>query len=206
MKADERKKKIMEATMHIIATNGIETFSVIQVARATKINEALIYRDFGTKDNLLLECYKMIDSNIASLYDNYDFNQDVSTPEKLISVLRDLWYLLFLYLLSSDYRTLFYHMYRDSSHMNNLIQHTIEIKEDYFGYFFDNIRSLFLRCNVNYDSIDWSIAWTYVIDASMLFAKRIINGELDDDAKTIDIIWELISNGAKRRLEELDEA
>ena len=53
MDAEERKNKMMDATMQMVAAKGLDSFSVAQTANFASINEALVYRDFGTKENLL---------------------------------------------------------------------------------------------------------------------------------------------------------
>lgn len=59
MEASERKRKIMDATMRIVAEKGLESFAVLQAAKLAHVNEALVYRDFGTKENLLFNVIKL---------------------------------------------------------------------------------------------------------------------------------------------------
>lgn len=49
MEASERKRKIMDATMRIVAEKGLESFAVLQAAKLAHVNEALVYRDLGQK-------------------------------------------------------------------------------------------------------------------------------------------------------------
>lgn len=43
MEASERKRKIMDATMRIVAEKGLESFAVLQAAKLAHVNEALVY-------------------------------------------------------------------------------------------------------------------------------------------------------------------
>ena len=60
MTKEERQKKTIEAVKKIVAEKGMDGFSIRQAAELTGINEALIYRDFYTKDQLLDICYKEV--------------------------------------------------------------------------------------------------------------------------------------------------
>jgi AcrR family transcriptional regulator len=51
--ATERRKQILEHTLKLIARQGFKTVSVRDIAASAGINEALIYKYFSSKDELL---------------------------------------------------------------------------------------------------------------------------------------------------------
>ncbi len=53
MSAEKRKKQILTHAIQLISEQGFKTVSTRDIARAAQINEALIYRYFPTKDDLL---------------------------------------------------------------------------------------------------------------------------------------------------------
>ena len=54
----ERRKQILEHTAKLVASKGFKSVSIRDIARSANINEALIYRHFSSKDELLIEMYK----------------------------------------------------------------------------------------------------------------------------------------------------
>ena len=55
---EERKKQILEHTAKLVASKGFKSVSIRDIARSADINEALIYKHFSSKDELLIEMYK----------------------------------------------------------------------------------------------------------------------------------------------------
>jgi AcrR family transcriptional regulator len=53
MSAAERRRQIMQHAFNLIREQGFKTVSMRDIARAARINEALIYRHFPTKEALL---------------------------------------------------------------------------------------------------------------------------------------------------------
>jgi len=187
MKGEERRQKIIDGTMRVIAEKGLDTFSVIQVARKTHINEALIYRDFETKDNLLMSCYYSYQNKVANLYREISAKNSM---KPLKENLYEVWYAAFCFMVDEDYRTIFAHAFRESSYREALMNEEKQGKPDYLY----EAREKWLGEKFNQD-INMSFIWTYVIDLSMEFAVRIIRGEFTYDEENIMQIWNLMFGG-----------
>lgn len=178
---------MMEATMRCVAEKGMDTFSVAQAAAMAGINEALVYRDFGSRENLLMECYEQINHEICSLYQV----PAQEAAKKNSGNLYDNWHAFFLCLLNNGYRTLFYQQFRDSRHKMTPEQRKKVQKHD--------IKLLFKQAWIEHGNSEQSASFvaSYVVDGSVLFAKRILCGELEDTEEMYLKIWKMLDGGMK---------
>ncbi len=190
MDAEERKNKMMDATMQMVAAKGLDSFSVAQTANFASINEALVYRDFGTKENLLHECYVSVNKEILENYQNV-VERSFYDQETLQKQMYLHWHRYFTCLVEGGYKTLFYQQYRDSAYQmhsdKNLPADPYDIKE--------NFRAILKRFLKNSEDVDF--VSTYMIDGSVLFAKRVICHEISNSEETTAKIWQLLNGGMK---------
>lgn len=198
MLSSVRKEKIMDATMKIVADKGLETFAMIQVSKKAHINEALIYRDFGTKENLLFECYNAVAKQVSDLYSNPS-TIDLSSKESILKAMHDAWMAYFTFLVKNDYKTIYYQSYRDSVHMYTYLQKEKEGEAADFDGFKSMMKPIIglveLPQGMNMDYI-----WTFIMDTSSIFAKRIIRKELPDTKESYENIWNLLFSGLRSLL------
>ncbi|MGX8680161.1 MAG: TetR/AcrR family transcriptional regulator, partial [bacterium] len=60
MKREERQKTILDTTMRLIAEYGFFDFSMKDVAERVQISGVVVYRDFESRENLMIEAYKSV--------------------------------------------------------------------------------------------------------------------------------------------------
>ncbi len=194
MSKNNRREEFLDVTMKIVAEKGLDGFSVKQVTDAMNVSEALIYKYFSTKNLLLLSCYQEMHRSIGGIFKGMipSLSDIESDP---IGYVRSLWFKYFRFLLDNGYRTIFYFDYRDSTYMRDWGESDDNnAKLIYFSdfghiiYAIDN-RYGFLK-RVSYDHL-----WTFVLDTTGVFAKRIIRGELPDSEESLESTWKLISGG-----------
>lgn len=195
MDAAERKLKMMDATMKIVAQKGLDSFSAAQAASLAEINEALVYRDFGTKENLLYQCYLMVNQQMLAQYQNEDPSAYI-VVEDLEQQMYAHWRRFFLCLIGSGYKTLFYQQYRDSSYRNFTAAHQEAESYDVKMKF----KSIFRRFAKREEDVEY--VCTYIVDGSVLFAKRILCGEVQNTEETYQKIWQLLSGGLRSMAQE----
>lgn len=179
--------------MKIVAEGGLSTFSMKKVTQLVGVSEALIYRHFETKDKLLYICFETVHKQIAALFKAVP-PQVPRTEQELRLWIYNMWMTYFSFLVQNDYRTIFYFEYRDSPYIHDVRKSDKEVKETYFESFvkmYNAYEQAFqIRSKVSEEHL-----WTYILDTSGIFAKRIIRGELPNTKESYDIIWRLISGG-----------
>ena len=193
MKQKTKKEMFLDATMRIVAKNGLLSFSMRQVTNETGTSEALIYRHYTTKENLLFQCFQSVDQQIASLFT--DEKMPVIHSEKeLYEYIRSLWMKYFTFLVQNDYKTLYYFEYRDSPYIANVLEHETLSAHTYFKGFVDIFKAISQEHH-SLNEINENYLWTYILDVTGLFAKRVIRGELPKDKGSYENVWRLIHSG-----------
>ena len=157
------------------------------------VSEALIYKYFETKEKLLYSCFESFHMRVAALFKNFRL-PPINSPQDMYSAIRSLWFTYFEFLVNGDFRTIYYFDYRDSPYIREVMSHDSEVAATYFKYFAQIVHSINVRARFTERSSEDHL-WTYVLDTSGIFAKRIIRGELPRTAESYEEIWRLISGG-----------
>ena len=193
MEGSDRILKFMDATMRFVAELGLESFAVLQAAILADVNEALVYRDFGTKENLLFECYNLVANEVAGLYNDAP-ELVLADDEKMFEQFHEMWIDYFTFLIKNDYKTLYYQSYRDSEHIKTYVQKEAEGKTaDFTGLI--HVVEPVMKAFPLPEGMSMHYIWTYLMDISAVFAKRIIRKELPDTKESYEFIWNLMASG-----------
>lgn len=175
--------------MKIIAEQGMTGFSMRQVTDRVGVSEALLYKYFGTKDHLLFHCYLQVEKQVAERLTLSARNHGLNRQSFSV-VSSD--YLHFL--VENDYRTLFFYEYRNSRFIKNVIEFSPVAKATFFREFSE----MFERLNETYHfmkDVPEAYFWAYVIDTSLMFAKRMIRMELGQKDEDYQAAIRLMSVG-----------
>ena len=189
----QTKDLLMDATMEIIAQTGFAGFSMKQVTQKVGVNEALIYKYFETKENLLNQCFESIHKQVAQLYTNTIFPKTNDFQEIYLFV-RNLWMNYFDFLVQNDYRTIFYFEYRDSIYVNNILKDSLG-KDSYFSNFVVMMHALYSYIGIQ-ENANAELFWDFILDTTGMMAKRVIRQEMKDVPQVKEQMWQLIYGGA----------
>lgn len=66
MKQDEIRRKLIDGTIHVIATDGLDKATTKQIGIETSINEAYIYRCFKDKEDLFAKTFESLDDELVN--------------------------------------------------------------------------------------------------------------------------------------------
>lgn len=188
-----RKGELMEATINIIAEKGLAGFSMKQVTTKVGCSEALIYKHFSTKEKLLYSCFEQIHMQIAHLFDDYRMPENI-TMETAYGVICDMWKIYFRFLVSNGNNTMFYFAYRDSAYVRDMYDRDNEAQGSYFKPFMSVMGSLDSSYGIM-GAMAQEFVWTFVLDTTGTFAKRVIRGELPNTEDTEDQVFYLLFKG-----------
>ncbi len=194
MRAEQRRTQLISATVDIVAESGLSAFTVKKAADKVGVSEALVFKYFGTKDELLYASFESVHKSIGNMLAGLDLLSGCKSMEDVYRVVKTYWMTYFDFLVKNGNATLFYFMYRDSPYVNLIRDNDEVAKTTYFesfvGFFYamDSIFHI-------YDKTSNEHLWTYVLDATGLFAKRVIRGELPDTPESRENVWTLISGG-----------
>ena len=191
MLQEEKKRKdiLLDTTMRVVADVGLPAFAMKQVTQAAKTSDNLIYCHYGTRENLLLQCYLHVDGLIYEMFEKENF-QETKSPEKFCENMHKLWLRYFRFMVKNDYKTLYYYEYRESKSfaamqdkIEKRIPNCVETLTKDFGVHSEG------------SEISSEYFWMYMLDLSGVFAKKVIRGELKKNKDTNEMIWRLLWNG-----------
>lgn len=190
------KLALFETTMKLVATNGFYNFSMRQVTNEVGVSEAMIYKYFDTKENLFYECYDSMDKKINALFQDIKL-VDVDDKHSIIDSLHRLWCHYFIFLVTNDYRTIFYFAYRESNYITS-----IRKKKEYEeSNYFKELSEIWNEMTTKYPTLKYSesdIFWSHVLDGTASFAIKIIRKELAYSEANREEIWMLLLGGFLR--------
>ena len=196
MEKPTKKEMLMDTTMRIVAQGGLAAFSMRQVTKEIGVSEALIYRHYETKENLLFQCFQDVDRQIADLFKDETFPAIV-TEKDLYEYIHGLWMRYFTFLVRNGYKTLYYFEYRDSFYYETVQTDGkcgMSQTHTYFKSFADIFEAISKEHHI-FDKVSPDILLIYILDVTGVFATRIIRGNLAEDEQNFENIWQLIYSG-----------
>ena len=112
IKIEELSERTKDAAMYVVAKHGLADLSINSISRQSEISENHIYRHFGTKDEILYQCYKAVTEKIVSELD--DPKRGTYWHDRSVSILEKFWSRYIEALIELDYKALFWQEYRNS--------------------------------------------------------------------------------------------
>ncbi len=193
MERSDRKAEILDASMKIVCEYGLPSFTTKKVASYMGISESLIYKYFASKDKLLYSCFEVVHRKSAALMKQL-ISRSMPAQITEVDFIKQLWYSYFHLLVEEDYRTIFYFSYRNSKYIDTVLKNGEETLHSYFSEF-AKIVDLFDSKYGIFKKVDSHLIWTYILDTTLVFAKRTIVGDIPKSSKNTDDIWALIFGG-----------
>lgn len=179
--------------MQLVSEKSFGGFSVKLLTRKMGVSEALLYKYFESKEELLYACFESVHESIAALFHGYDLPQ-LNSNEEIFAAIRGLWMKYFAFLVKSGYKTVYYFAYRDSPYINTVLKHDDEAAATYFRDFGMLMHLINEKLHFS-DKFTSAHLWTYVLDTTGIFAKRVIRGELPSTPESFEAIFTLVSRG-----------
>ncbi len=166
----ETKNQVFESTIDDVAENSLFRLNTVAIAKNSGCSEAFLFKTFKTKRNLLLETYFYIleamnrsieiesDFQIRSIHDFYLF-------------LQKLWKEIVNFYIENPEYALFFGDFRLSGLYNReILSYEILLREDIVSQLSKAARKLKV-----YRAFSKDVFWSYFIDSTVCFVKRIID-------------------------------
>lgn len=196
----ETQLALLDATMDIVAEKGLDGFSMRQVtSRAGKADTSL-YNYFGSKENLLYQCFLMVNRQISNLF------RDISLPAnytaaQLPAFFRQQWERYFWFMVNNGNRSLFYYAYRESSYLQNvLMRNNKEVASD-MEAFMTLIHGMLVNTKLT-DKVSPDYVWLYLLEGTGMFVKQAIRLGYTREEINVNGIWLLLTGGMKALIEQ----
>ncbi len=180
------QEQLINSAIKCVSKHGLEGTRTQMIAKDAGLSEAMIFKLFGSKDNLLRTCFETVDKQIASLFDGLKFGtaQIKDNPETAVFLL---WSQYFKWLIAHKEETLFYFAYRTASGFQ-------EFEKTRKAPWFEDFVAIFYAFDGEYnlqERVSPTILWTQVLTVTQLYAKLVIEGALPSDDATISTIFKI---------------
>lgn len=186
-KKTTNKERMLDATMQLIAKAGLVSFSMKQVTEKCQVSEALIYRHFQTKENLLLQCYRRVSEEILAMFETVKAPV-LETEEECRRYLHDVWMTYVRFLMKSGYKALYYFAYRESKYYAPEADETREVPAC-----FENAGK-FIWQNEK-DGNNMKRVQAYVIDLTGMFIRYMHRNKGTNFERSAERMWYLLWSG-----------
>ena len=188
------KKALQSATIELVAEEGLHGLSMKRVTQRAGVSEALVYKHFGTKEDLLFSCFMSVHEQIASLFTNLNLLTLNHTKAEMYTAVRLYWMIYFDYLIKHGNETIFYFAFRDSSYEVKIREREEEDAKTIFKDFVAFFDVLDSHLHI-YEKVPPALLWCYILDTTGLYACRVIRGVLPNTPESIENIWKLFFSG-----------
>ncbi len=192
---DDTKIKIISAAIKAVRQYGLEGVRIQNISKFAGVSPGALYRYFDGKEQLMLECFTYIDRQVASIFEDLDFDPGIMLTDPVRAV-RRLWVPYFRFWLARPDETVFYHRFRDSTFFP-LYDKTRDAS--YFETFVGMIRP-FYEAFPRLKEINQDLLWLHVLTSTVMYAKYVVEGVLPDNQETEDTVFRFLMEGLSRDL------
>lgn len=183
---------MLDAAIRSYAELGEQGLTTKNLAKAADCSEALIYRHFKSKDDLLRECYLRLHARADKAFITVDLPDDLSLAE-VIRRSRGYYIQVLRFFVDAGYESLFYFWFRMSDAFTSLLKEGSEdIKETYISSFMNSFERMRVKLNLG---ISADFYRTFIVFATGNFVEQIIKGKLDGSDRTYETIADLVFGG-----------
>ena len=184
------REHILKSAIKGVRQYGFEGIRIQNISELAGLTQGAIYRHFSTKNELMEECFYYVDKEVASIFDDIQISpHSVLTDPK--SAMKSLWSPFFRYWTTHPDESVFYHRFRDSS----LFPEFKRSKENtHFKSFFKNI-DVFVAVVPRLKTANVNLLWIHILRNTVMYAKCIAEGLLQDTPETEEEIFRLILSG-----------
>lgn len=171
MKKEEMRLNLINATIRIIAREGLDKATTKSIANEAGLNEVYIYRNFKDKEDLFVKAYELLD---RELLDTLMSNISIMTVDSIdfIDRCRLLFEKLWDFMVGNSDRCLCYVRYFYSPYFAKY-----SIESHRLAY--DHVVELFTPSFTD-DADVWMIL-NHILDVIMSFAVKVHTGQLEND-------------------------
>lgn len=185
------KERLMHAAVVTVAERGIENAGTAFIAKAAGCSEAMIYKLFTDKTDLLNEVFLSIDRAISlealSLWNSRPQN------ETLIDTTHRAFQMIYRRLLTKSDETLFLLRFRYSS----LYTSSIRSKRYAYNGAFDAVHSAVESYYSGHEFGYSGFVLNYLFELTLTFAEKVLTGRFTDSKELENRLWRMMLAGIR---------
>ncbi len=187
-----KKDALLDAAIESYAKDGEQGLTTKNLARVANCSEALIYRHFKSKDDLLRACYLRLHKRANEYFKPMEISDGASVSE-LIAAGEEYWIKAFKFYVEAGYESLFHFWFRMSDAFVEMLKDDNEdlrdVYESSFMTAFEGIRTK-LDLQISADHYR-----TYIVFATGTFLAQVVTGKLPNTEESYKMMADLIFGG-----------
>ena len=187
---DDTRTRIMFATMKAVRQYGLEGVRIQNISDFAEISPGALYRYFGSKDGLIVECFTYVDKQAAAIFEHLKLNPLLMLTDPMRAV-KSLWLPYFRFWVTHPDETIFYHRFRDSAFF---LEYDKCRDVDYFNAFIGMVHT-FQRVFPSLRRINQDLLWLHVLTSTVMYAKYVVEGVLPNNRETEEAVFQLLTTG-----------
>ena len=188
MKRDEIRQKLIDGTIHVIATGGLDKATTKQIGTETAVNEAYIYRCFAGKEDMFAKAYDYLDSELLDKTMEY-VSVMYDTTTKFKQRCRIFFFGVWRFLLSNSEKCLAYVRYYYSPYFK---KYSYIIHETRFKPLVEKFSDAFIG-----EADVWMIL-NHILNVMLDFAVKVHNGLMPDNDHYSEHVFRVIYESVKQ--------
>lgn len=181
-----QRERFIDATIHKVAELGLENLRTKHIAAEVDMSEASMFLYFGNKEGILRETFFEIDRRLSDLLlKSSRLSYQIDDMAPFSESFHRVWREIYRYLISKPDETLFAIRYRYSSYYTPEIRARHLSYKSSFEQIYPATDAQSGEMNLYFDDFFQN----YVLELTLSFAEKIINGYLADTPETEELIW-----------------
>ena len=183
---------MLDAAIQSYAEYGEQGLTTKNLAKAAGCSEALIYRHFKSKDDLLRACYIRLHEKAVAALPPVEFPENV-TLDEAVMISKEFWLKFFKFFIDAGIESLFYYWFRMSDEFQQLFNEgSKDLHEAYSTSFMNIFEELRVALNLDISADHYR---TYIVFFTGTFVEQVVKGKVPNTEESYDFIANLLFGG-----------
>lgn len=181
------KNTLIDATIEAIYLNGLHGVTTAKIAKAAKLSEAMIYRHFGNKDEMILESFMSIKADL-----NFSVESKISEVMDFNTISHNIWLAHIEYFINNPQQLRVLNQIEHSSYMTDKIREScLSLSKSVIDYFYKGIELKIFK------PMHLEIAIALYFSPILNIAESIIEHRMENTVENLNMAYSSIMDSFK---------
>ena len=182
----------MDAAIESYARDGEQGLTTKNLAKVADCSEALIYRHFKSKEDLLRACYLRLHKRANDNFEPMVIPEDIPISE-LVKISKEYWIKIFSFYVDAGYEALFYYWFRLSDSFGEMLREDNgDLKKVYVSSFMNTFEEIRVRYNLQISAEHYRAFMVFFMGT---FVTQVVKGKLPKTEESYRMIADLLFGG-----------
>lgn len=184
------RQKLIDGTIHVISREGLDKATTKRISQQTELNEVYIYRQFEDKEDLFIQTFTSLDSElIDTVLESLPVMNMMQIP--IEQRCRLFFTAVWKFMLGNAEKCLCYMQYYYSPYY---FRYSMDRHRECFAPVLDKFKSAFKP------DVDVWMMLSHILDIMLSSSKKVFDGLLEDSDNTTAYIFDLLYSSIQGKL------